>query len=266
MLRMDRIVETFRGLGVGRGDHLFVHSSLRRIGEVEGRGDGLLDALLDVVGTAGTVAVPTFTHRVPEPQFDPALAPSWSGTFTRVLMARPDAVRSLHPTHSIAAIGQRAEEFTQGHHECGACTAGSPIDRIAQAGGYVALLGVSHTASSTIHIGESHAGIRKFKGWGDCSPLAPVRMPDGTIVECRLDETASCSFAFNAVDFPMRRDGMIRDFELGGALCTLMTGRDVIAATVGLLRQTPEALLCTRPECQGCTWRREFLQSGGEDG
>ena len=172
-----------RSLGLGRGDRLLVHSSFRSLGPVDGGPDALLDALLETVGAEGTVAVPTFNYEIPTPWYDPLQTPSRTGVLPEVLRSRPGARRSLHPTHSIAAIGACAEAYTAGHLDGGACTVGSPVDRIAQAGGYVMLLGVSHTSNTTIHVGEAHAGIRKFPAWDGPAPLARVRMPDGAIRE-----------------------------------------------------------------------------------
>lgn len=42
-------------LGIQYGDSLIVHASTRSIGPVEGRGQGVLSALLTVLGPAGTL-------------------------------------------------------------------------------------------------------------------------------------------------------------------------------------------------------------------
>ena len=46
---------------------------------------------------------------------DAAAPASRLGRITEALWRRPKAHRSAHPTHSIAAIGQRAEELLRGH-------------------------------------------------------------------------------------------------------------------------------------------------------
>ena len=132
MLKRKDMVEQFHSLGIKPGDHLLVHSSLHSVGPIDGGADALLDALLETVGRSGTVAVPAFSG-LPEPDgyFDPLESPSNVGVFTEVLRKRPDAFRSLHPTHSVAAIGERAEAFVRDHLKAPAVRAGSPIDLIA---------------------------------------------------------------------------------------------------------------------------------------
>ena len=105
-----------RGLaqaGIGDGDVVLVHSSLRSFGHVAGGADAVIDALLAAVGTAGTVVVPTFTwtafHDKTGVTFDMVNTPSATGRITEVFRHRPEAVRSCHLCHSVAAIGPHAQ-------------------------------------------------------------------------------------------------------------------------------------------------------------
>ena len=47
-------------MGVVRGDALFLHSSLKSLGYVEGGPRAVIDALLDAIGPEGTLVVPTY--------------------------------------------------------------------------------------------------------------------------------------------------------------------------------------------------------------
>jgi aminoglycoside 3-N-acetyltransferase len=64
-----------------------------------------VDAVLETAGPDGTVLMPVMTFGEP---FDPAHSPSRCGLITETFRRRPDAVRSLSPTHSIAGIGADA--------------------------------------------------------------------------------------------------------------------------------------------------------------
>ena len=57
----DEIAAALRALGLPAGANVFVHSSMSSIGYVEGGADSIVDALLGVLGPAGTLIVPTFT-------------------------------------------------------------------------------------------------------------------------------------------------------------------------------------------------------------
>lgn len=52
-----------RALGLAAGDTVLVHSSVRALGFVAGKVQAIVQALLDVLGPAGTLVVPTHTPR-----------------------------------------------------------------------------------------------------------------------------------------------------------------------------------------------------------
>jgi len=263
MLTKAKVKETLLSKGIRSGDHLLVHSSLRSMGPIEGGADALIDTLLEVVGPEGTLAMPTFNYRVhlPFPHFDPHTTPGRTGALTEIFRKRAETLRSLNPTHSIAAQGKRAAEFLADHYKFQTFGIGSPLDRLAQAGGYVLLLGVTHLANSCIHVGESHAGRVKFDWEDGPLPIVKILLPDGKIIDHQLDCSASCSMAFNAAEHPIRRKDMIIDLILGEALCFLMKGKDVIDAVVEMTGEQPDALLCNRPNCRPCSMARHHVLS-----
>jgi aminoglycoside 3-N-acetyltransferase len=262
MLTKLHIQETLEQNGVRPGDHLLVHSSLRSIGPIDGGPDAFIEGLLETVSLAGTIAMPAFnyTRPLPSPYFDVLNTPSKAGALTEIFRQRFQTVRSVHPTHSVAARGERAADFLADHRKSLAFGIGSPIDRLAQAGGYVLLVGVTQLANSSIHIGEAHAGVTKFFWEDGPLPTAKILMSDGRVVEHQLDCSTSCSVAFNAVEYPLRRNGLILDLRLGQALCFLMKGIDVIRTTAELLRETPDLLFCKRDQCRPCRMARRHLE------
>jgi aminoglycoside 3-N-acetyltransferase len=262
MVTKEQLKLSLQGAGLARGDTVVVHSSLRSVGPIDGGADALIDALLEIVGADGVVAMPTFglARTLSDPIFDPATTRSETGILSEVFRKRPQVHRSLHPTHSVAVLGPGAAEVVAGHLDVECNGLGSPLDKLALAGGKVLLIGVSHTANTTVHVGEAHAGVEKVPNWfpGE-PPRVRLRMPDGSVIEHPLDVSASCSFAFNAVDLPLRARGQVTDLVLGGAVSHLMSGRDVIDATVEVCRAHPDVLLCTRSVCRRCTMTRQRL-------
>ncbi|MBT3604439.1 MAG: hypothetical protein HN521_15385 [Candidatus Latescibacteria bacterium] len=51
------ILDGLKSLGIKPGDILFVHSSLRSFGNINGGTDTVIDALLETVGENGSVAM-----------------------------------------------------------------------------------------------------------------------------------------------------------------------------------------------------------------
>jgi len=256
-LNRASLVRSLGDLGVSCGDSLLVHSAFRALGPVEGGPDALIDAILDVLGPTGNLMAPTFNYSspIPTPYFDPCETPGRTGIVTEVLRKRPGAMRSLHPTHSVAVIGPDAADLTAGHLDTRAMGPNSPIDKLASRGGKILLIGCGMTSNTTIHVAEEHAGVPKASRY-DTLPYIMVRKLDGSIIEHQLDASPSCSAAFEAAALPIRRRGAIRDGRIGGALVQMMSGQVVIDAVTELLSTDLAALLCSNPGCLGCSRTR----------
>lgn len=160
----SEIAEDLRRLGLREGQHVLVHSSLSSLGRVEGGAPAVVHALLDVLGEGGTLLAPTLTGTediVPggEWLFDAETSRSWTGVIPETVRTWPGAVRSLHPTHSVAAIGAAALRLTRGHEDCVTpCGPGSPYRRLAEEPeGRILLLGCDHEANTTLHAVEEMA-------------------------------------------------------------------------------------------------------------
>lgn len=161
----DDICTGLQQLGLSAGSRVLVHTSLSSFGHVEGGANALIGALLGAVGPAGTVLVPTLTATAQHsaenpPTFDPEKSVCWTGRVPETFRKRPEAIRSLHPTHSVAAIGADAEELTRDHtFSITPCDENSPYGKLAQyENGYVLLLGVDYESITTFHHVEELAG------------------------------------------------------------------------------------------------------------
>ena len=159
------LTERFADAGIERGDSILVHSSLSSLGWVEGGAETVVQALLDASDRQGTVLFPTLTG-CPEdspakpPVFDARRSPCWTGAIPEAARGRSDAIRSMHPTHSVAAIGCHARWFAAGHELVRTpCGFGSPYDKLANIGGKIVLIGVTQSSNTSFHMAEEIAGV-----------------------------------------------------------------------------------------------------------
>ena len=133
MLTQSDIHAFLRENGIGSGDTVVVHVSMRAIGPVENGCDGLIDGFCSYL-REGLFLVPTHTwaNVTPEqPIFDVRSTEPCIGALPTVAAFRRDGVRSLHPTHSVAAFGTRAEEFVRGEEKATSpCFAGGVWRRL----------------------------------------------------------------------------------------------------------------------------------------
>ena len=167
-------------------------------------------------GRSGTVMVPTFTYD--SARFDPGATPGRTGAVAEALRRRAGAVRSLHPFYSVAAFGPRGVELTRGHELLPGTGIGSPLDRLAAAGGLILLLGVGHDRSTTIHVGEFRAGAFYLDIPFD--PAWPTTAEIVTGDETRrvsYDRFPGCSRVFGVIEPHLRARGAIEDGPVGRA-------------------------------------------------
>lgn len=260
-LTTTKLVRALRDLGIEPGDSIIVHSSFKSLGPVEGGPEAIIDALIEAVGPSGNLALPTFnyTQHIAEPYFDPAVVSCLTGIIPELGRRRPNAVRSLHPTHSMTVIGPDAIELTKDHMAFRTVGLGSPIDRLAKREGKVLLLGVGHTSNTMVHLGEEYAGVPKCS-WFDKPTFAKVLMPDGRVIEHEIDTSTSCSVAFGPVGDVLRKHGEVCESRVGEAAIQLMLGMDVVKRVMEMIAEKPDALLCDRETCPPCTGARKNIR------
>ncbi len=111
----EELLKRFKDLGIQRGDAVFLHTQLFAFGELVSNKDEycriFLDPLKEAVGYPdGTIAALTYTTSFGsrgEP-FVYETSKSEAGMLTEYIRTLPEAIRSLHPLGSIAAIGNKA--------------------------------------------------------------------------------------------------------------------------------------------------------------
>ena len=129
---------------------------------VRGGADTILQALLEVITPSGTLLTPAFSVRTTMLEraqsravFDVRNTLSQSGKLTETFRQYPGTVRSLHPTHSVVALGPLAEWLTADHHSCirpfGPDT---PFARLIEARGKIMCLGVEVSYMTSYHAFE----------------------------------------------------------------------------------------------------------------
>ena len=131
-------------MGLTGNETILIHSSMKSIGTVEGGADTVLDALMEFFAE-GLLLLPTHTWRFINEEnrmFDVCRSPCCVGILPELFRQRPGVVRSLHPTHSMAAYGKDAAAYIEGELDANTpCTPGGCYDRLRAAHGKVLLLG-----------------------------------------------------------------------------------------------------------------------------
>lgn len=235
--------------GLGRGDVILMHSALSSIGFVEGGADAVVDAVLDVLGPEGTFAASTLAISRTEP-FDPQNTPSTVGRISEAMRARPGAVRSGHPVHSIVALGARAEELCAGHESTTGCGEGSPYLKLVDMGGKIVLLGVDMNRNTTLHAIEDLM---------DSCYLEELDLPAPVYVENYSEKTVHIEkFPPGHRDFlrftpVLRRAGALQEGRVGRAVVKVIDAKKMIDAGLRMLEERPLFFMCDNAACEYCS-------------
>lgn len=148
-------------LGVRRGAVVFVHSATDRL-NLGFSFFRVLPVLQEIVGPAGTLLFPC-THVRDRAEdylrrgevFHVRSAVTTMGILPEMARRLPDAVRSLHPTNSVVAVGRYARELTDTHtHSVYPCGEESPYFKITRYEGRIVGLGVTTAKLSFVHCVE----------------------------------------------------------------------------------------------------------------
>ncbi len=134
-----------------------VHSSFKSLGMRDP--EEIIAALLSALGEQGTLLMPALTYRQEPPHIHDALrTPSCVGYLSEYFRTREGTLRSLHPTHSVCAVGSQAEAVLADHwRDTTPCGANSPFNRIMELGGKILMIGCGLRPSTTMHAVEEYA-------------------------------------------------------------------------------------------------------------
>jgi len=154
----ERIASDVRTLGVQPGDIILVHSSLKSLGYVPGGPETVIRGLSQAVTPDGTLLLPALSWKQQPPHIHSTLhAPSNVGAIPEYFRTRPGTRRSVHPTHSVCAIGRAAEELLRDHYlDSTPCGPHSPFRTMIDRGAKIVMLGCGLRPNTTMHALEEY--------------------------------------------------------------------------------------------------------------
>lgn len=217
-------LETFRGI-VGR--HVHIHSSLKSVGEVEGRGEALLECLIEFfTQDGGMLSFPTHTWNTNE--LDLNKKETCMGMLSKLALQREDGVRSKNPTHSMVLFGEKADEYAAWDDNISSSTAPDGCyGKLCDEDGYVLLLGVGQEKNTLIHAIEEQLGIpeRRTEEFHDTvivgSNGGVIHKPMHLVFEVYGD----ISHHFGKLEPVFRHCGCIIDGKIGDANVQLCSAK-----------------------------------------
>jgi aminoglycoside 3-N-acetyltransferase len=257
------LINALRELGLDGTQPAIAHGSLSAFVDVQGGADTIVGAL--IAATDGLI-MPTFTYKtMVTPQFGPPNngltygrgsrhnlnaefyfpdmpADPLMGIIPETLRQLEEAERSKHPIYSFSGVNAKeilAAQSLQNPF--------GPIQKLTEMRGVVLLLGVNHTANTSIHYGEKFSGRRQFTRW--------ALTPKG-VREC--PGWPGCSYGFESIAPYVEH--FTKKTSLGEALLQVIPLSQLIEVVVERIVDNPAALLCNRMECERCKATRKEEQ------
>lgn len=154
MITKNELIADIEKMGIKKNDTVIIHTSFKKIGNVSGGPNGLIDAFSEYL-SEGLFIVPTHTWsnvNRNSPVYDVRSTVPCIGAVPCAAAFRGDGYRSLHPTHSVWAKGKNAEEFIKGEETAETPTpVGGVWSRLAEVGAKILLIGVGNDKNTFIH-------------------------------------------------------------------------------------------------------------------
>ncbi|MBQ8836980.1 MAG: AAC(3) family N-acetyltransferase [Clostridia bacterium] len=236
MFTKQQIFEQLKEMRAPQNSVVLVHSSLRSVGETEGRGEGFLETLIEYfTSDGGLLCIPTHTwanvsdkNKITLDLLEPKTC---IGTLPDIAACHSAAVRSTHPTHSMAVFGDKhkAQEFVSGEEK--QITPAHPsgcYGKIFNNNGYILLVGVGHNRNTYLHCVEEMLGITNRLA--PSPEIATMRHKDGRIETRMIHPHNAVGIGDVSLRYPkyepaFRYHNCIVDGKIGNAVVQLCSAR-----------------------------------------
>jgi aminoglycoside 3-N-acetyltransferase len=158
------------------------------------------------------------------------------GIIPATVLAQPGRVRGNHPLCSFTAIGPEAKLIVSSQTPIDIF---APLRALAEAGGWVVLMGVGLCSMTLVHAAEELAGRRPFIRWANG--------PDGKPMSVTM---GGCSDGFE--EFEPVLSPLARTCQVGQSLWRAFPATETLSTTSKAIRENPEITRCANPECGRC--------------
>lgn len=243
-ISQDEMVVGLRRLGIEQGDLLEVHSSLRRLGPVEGGAATVIRALQEAVGAAGALVMPAYpvgpgltpspaecargmTWKVRILPFDDLTTTTGMGAIADAFRKWPGVRRETGAFFSYTAWGRDADLFAR-----------EGLARLVERDGKALLLGVEMDRCSALHLAEERVALP--------AAITALLTPPADLT--RDYPAAEWGFGYGPeANFLLAQqvaeaEGLIAVGQIGQAVARLFAVQPVIALYERLLREQPYAV------------------------
>lgn len=144
--------------------------------------------------------------------------------------------RGNHPLCSFAAVGPEAEALISCQNPIDIF---APLRALAEAGGWIVLIGAGLDSMTLIHAAEEQAGRRPFIRWANGTDGKPMGVTMG-----------GCSDGFEQLNSAL--SPFERTTKVGHCLWRVFPAAQTLETASAAIRENPEITRCRNPKCGRC--------------
>lgn len=183
LITFSTLENDLKALGLKEGMIVLVHSSLSKIGWVNGGAIAVIQALQNVITEEGTIIMPGHSSDLSDPShwenppvpvhwwqeikdtmpaYDPQTTPtSWVGKIPEAFRSFPGVERSAHPSASFTAWGKYKQEILEDHSLDFGLGDASSLASLYDLDAKVLFIGTTYETNTIFHLGECRSKTRK---------------------------------------------------------------------------------------------------------
>ncbi len=224
-----------------------VHASLSTLGVVEGGAVTVVEAMLEAVGSEGTVIMPSFRASIRSADYGLAhcgycegkkLCDSdekgETGAISEALRTYPGAIRSCHPTTSWSGIGKEARKLLDSNGKSQTpCGTGSPFFPLMELNGKVLLLGVGANTFTNMHSVEDALALPYLSAY-DRQRRHATYTTSGRRIQYEYPLL---------LDAGLQEAGMTTCYRMGSNFATVMNAREIGSFLWQVVQDNPWCLI-----------------------
>jgi aminoglycoside 3-N-acetyltransferase len=258
LLTKDQLKKDLLRLGLEKEDNVAVALSFKSIGYVQGGPNTFIDALLEVVGSKGTIMMNTFTHSkslfglTPDHVFDSKKTIPYTGLIPRTLLQRDGSIRSQHPNNSVVAIGFYAKYLTVDHD--GRSNPFLPYEKLGQINGKYMCIGLGNRFVAIRHQAQVRANLFRAPIFLSSYYKRPIGGKGLFVVK----HPPCIDNLHNIVPIVEEKMFFSRG-KVGLADTILVNAEELLEVMAKILKRNPELGLCNRLFCFNCRYIERHL-------
>ena len=211
---------------------------------VEGGAETALDAFCEYFSD-GLLVFPTHTWKTVNGDnfiYDPESEESCCGLLSELFRRREGVLRSVHPTHSVAALGKNAAEYIKSDDSAATpCPRNGCVGRLVDEKAKLLFIGRGLKGASFIRGIEEWAGVPDRLS-PDVLPVK-IKMPDGSLADKDIrryySSLGDVSENYGKLEEPLLAKGIANKGSFADADCLIVDAERCASFTLKLLQAEP---------------------------